>query len=44
METCAGRGRCKTKKVHGEQVTINEMMKWLYRQNETYIDGFDLRD
>ena len=29
--------------VEGEQVTINSMMKWLYRQNETYIDGFDFK-
>ena len=37
-------GQIKQSTVEGEQVTINSMMKWLYRQNETYIDGFDLRD
>ena len=36
-------GDVKQKTVHGEQVTINGMMKWLYRQNETYIDGFDFK-
>ena len=29
--------------VEGEQVTINSMMKWLYRQNDTYFDGFDFK-
>ena len=28
----------KQKTVHGEQITINGMMKWLYRQKETYIE------
>ena len=36
-------GDVKQKTVHGEQATINGMMKWLYRQNETYIDGFDFK-
>ena len=36
-------GDVKQKKVHSEQVTINGMVKWLYRQNETYIDGFDFK-
>ena len=36
-------GDVKQKTVHGEQVTINGMMKWLYRQNETSIDGFDFK-
>ena len=36
-------GDAKQKTVHGEQVRINGMMKWLYRQNETYIDGFDFK-
>ena len=31
------------KTVHGEQATINGMMKWLHRQNETYIEGFDFK-
>ena len=31
------------KTVHGEQATINGIMKWLYRQNETYVDGFDFK-
>mgnify|MGYP001290082397 CR=1 FL=1 len=29
--------------MHGEQVTINGMIKWLYMQNETYIEGFDFK-
>ncbi len=36
-------GDVKQKTVHGEQATINGMMKWLYRQNETSIDGFDFK-
>ena len=36
-------GDVKQKTVNGEQATINGMMKWLYRQNETYIDGFDFK-
>ena len=36
-------GDVKQKTVHGEQLTINRMMRWLYRQNETYIDGFDFK-
>ena len=36
-------GDVKQKTVHGEQVTINGMMKLLYRQNETSIDGFDFK-
>ena len=36
-------GQIKQSTVEGEQVTINSMMKWLYRQNETYIDGFDFK-
>nr|ADI19003.1 hypothetical protein [uncultured delta proteobacterium HF0010_10I05] len=36
-------GDVKQKTVHGEQVTINGMMRCLYRQNETYIDGFDFK-
>jgi integrase len=27
--------------IANEQATINAMMKWLYKRNETYIDGFD---
>ena len=29
--------------MHGEQVTINGIMKWFYRQNETSIDAFDFK-
>ena len=29
--------------VANEQSTINAMMAWLYRRNETYIDGFDFK-
>jgi len=29
--------------VANEQATINAMMKWLYKRNETYIDGFDFK-
>jgi integrase len=29
--------------IANEQATINAMMKWLYRRNETYIDGFDFK-
>ena len=36
-------GQIKQSTVEGEQVTINSMMKWLYKQNETYIDGFDFK-
>ena len=36
-------GQIKQSTIEGEQVTINSMMKWLYRQNETYIDGFDFK-
>ena len=36
-------GQIKKSTVEGEQVTINSMMKWLYKQNETYIDGFDFK-
>ncbi len=43
--------RTKTKKnitvsqttVANEQTTINAMMKWLYKRNETYIDCFDFK-
>ena len=43
--------RTKTKKgiaisqttVENEQSTINAMMAWLYKRNETYIDGFDFK-
>lgn len=43
--------RTKTKKkisvsqttVANEQSTINAMMLWLYKRNETYIDGFDFK-
>jgi integrase len=43
--------RTKTKKqisisqttVENEQSTINAMMSWLFRYNETYIDGFDFK-
>lgn len=43
--------RTKTKKglaisqttVENEQSTINAMMSWLYKRNETYIDGFDFK-
>lgn len=27
----------------GYYTTINAMMKWLYKRNETYIDGFDFK-
>lgn len=27
--------------IENEQSTINALMKWLYKKNETYIDGFD---
>ena len=36
-------GDVKQKTVHSEQVTINGMIKWLYMQNETYIEGFDFK-
>lgn len=29
--------------IANEQATINAMMKWLYKRNETYIDGFDFK-
>jgi integrase len=29
--------------IANEQTTINAMMKWLYKRNETYIDGFDFK-
>lgn len=43
--------RTKTKKkiaisqatVENEQSTINAMMSWLFKYNETYIDGFDFK-
>lgn len=43
--------RTKTKKglkisqttVENEQSTINAMMAWLHKRNETYIDGFDFK-
>ena len=36
-------GDVQQKTVHGEQATINRVMKWLCRQNETSIDGFDFK-
>ena len=29
--------------VANEQSTINAMMAWLYKRNESYIDGFDFK-
>jgi integrase len=29
--------------IANEQATINAMVKWLYKRNETYIDGFDFK-
>lgn len=29
--------------IANEQASINAMMKWLYKRNETYIDGFDFK-
>jgi integrase len=29
--------------IANEQATINAMMKWLFKRNETYIDGFDFK-
>jgi integrase len=29
--------------IANEQSTINAMMKWLYKRDETYIDGFDFK-
>ncbi len=29
--------------IANEQSTINAMMKWLYKKNDTYIDGFDFK-
>ena len=29
--------------IANEQATINAMMKWLYKRNETHIDGFDFK-
>jgi integrase len=29
--------------VENEQSTVNAMMAWLYKQKETYIDGFDFK-
>ena len=32
-----------TTTIANEQATINAMMKWLFKRNETYIDGFDFK-
>jgi len=32
-----------TTTIANEQATINAMMKWLFKRNETYIDGFEFK-
>ena len=36
-------GKVRLTTVHGEQMTINSMMKWLKRADEATIDGFDFK-
>jgi len=36
-------GKVRLTTVHGEQMTINSMMKWLNSEDEANIDGFDFK-
>ena len=41
MKQIAGKIRRTT--VEGEQVSINACMRWIYREGETSIDGFEFK-
>ncbi|MGB0683709.1 MAG: tyrosine-type recombinase/integrase [Magnetovibrionaceae bacterium] len=39
----AAKGKVKQLTVQNEQSTINACMKWLFKNNETHVDGFDFK-